>query len=45
MKLIEDKKKWTTTFCKRKKGLVKKGMELSLLCGLDIFILISDRKK
>ena len=31
------------TFCKRKKGLLKKSMELSMLCDLSIFIFIKDK--
>lgn len=32
------------TFLKRKKGLVKKAMELSILCGTEILLCIKDRK-
>ena len=31
--LIDDKVSRNVTFCKRKKGLIKKAMEMSLLCG------------
>ena len=33
------------TYCKRKKSLLKKAIELSILCSVDIYLLIHDRKK
>lgn len=39
---IEDEKFRKVTCCKRKKGLVKKAMELSMLCGNDILLIIRD---
>tara|TARA_B110000285_G_C14590674_1_gene366258 strand:+ start:156 stop:401 length:246 start_codon:yes stop_codon:yes gene_type:complete len=33
------------TVSKRKRGIVKKIIELSVMCGLDIFMVIFDREK
>ena len=33
------------TYSKRKRGLIKKTIELSILCGQDIFMVIFDREK
>ena len=33
------------TFCKRKKILIKKAMELSQLCSLDVYLCILDKEK
>jgi hypothetical protein len=43
IKRIADEKKRQTTFAKRKIGLIKKAMELSILCDCDVAVLVSDR--
>ena len=32
------------TYCKRKKGLLKKSIELSVLCDVTMFVFIHDRE-
>ena len=42
---IEDKVGRYVTFCKRKRGVIKKAMELSILCGQDVMLTIYDKEK
>ena len=42
---IENKVSKYVTYCKRKKGVIKKAMELSLLCGQDVMLTIYDKRK
>jgi hypothetical protein len=45
LKFIEDSVKRKVTVSKRRRGVIKKTIELSVLCGLDIFMVIFDREK
>ena len=40
---IQNAQQRKVCLCKRKKGLIKKAIELSLLCDLDVFTLIYDK--
>ena len=40
---ISDKNNRQNTFQKRKRGFLKKAIELSVLCGQDIFLVIFDK--
>ncbi|XP_062100361.1 floral homeotic protein AGAMOUS-like [Humulus lupulus] len=42
LELIPDEKSRKTTFIKRKKGIMKKAYEFSVLCDVDICLLVSD---
>ena len=44
-KFLEDQEKRDVTFSKRKRGVIKKMIELSRMCGQDIFMVIFDRSK
>jgi len=43
--LIQDQVLRNITYCRRKKGLLKKVMEMSLLCGQKIHLVIYDEIK
>ena len=45
LKQIENETNRYVTFCKRKRGLLKKAIELSRLCDQHIYIAIFDEKK
>lgn len=45
IKYMEDKNQRNITFSKRKRGLLKKVIELSSLCGQDILMFIYDKTK
>ena len=42
---IQDRNHRNVTFCKRKRGFLKKAIEMSVLCGQDMFIVLFDREK
>ncbi|CAM8984687.1 unnamed protein product [Rhodiola kirilowii] len=44
LKRIEDKKSRQVTFSKRRSGLMKKAMELSVLCDVDVALFIFSGK-
>ena len=43
MDLIQDPFKRNVTFCKRKKGVIVKALELSKLCGTEVALYILDK--
>jgi len=45
IKFMEDKNQRNITFSKRKRGLLKKVIELSSLCGQEILMYIYDKTK
>ena len=45
MESIKNERTRQVTYYKRKKGLLKKSMELSLLCGVKVFLTIVDKKE
>ena len=45
IKLVPNKNQRNVTYSKRKRGILKKAIELSILCGQDIFMVIFDKEK
>ena len=45
LKRIANDKSRQTTFCKRKRGLIKKAIELSMLCDQLIYMVVFDKTK
>ena len=44
-KFIANKMQRDVTYSKRKRGIIKKAIELSTMCGQDIFMIIFDKNK
>ena len=44
-KFIKDKQRRLVTFCRKKKELVKRAIELSKLCGQKIMLVVYDQQK
>ena len=44
-KFIDDQGRRDVTYAKRKRGIIKKMIELSTMCGQDIFMVIFDKEK
>ena len=44
-KFIDDQGRRDVTYAKRKRGIIKKMIELSTMCGQDIFLVIFDKEK
>lgn len=42
---MANKNQRNVTYSKRKRGILKKAIELSVLCGQDIFLVIFDKQK
>lgn len=42
---LKNKDQRNVTYSKRKRGIIKKAIELSVLCGQDIFMVIFDKEK
>lgn len=42
LKQIEDLNQLRVTYCKRKRGIIKKAVELSVLCNVNVCLLIQD---
>lgn len=42
---LEDSQKRQVTYCKRKRGLIKKAIELSKLCDVNVYFCVFDKEK
>ena len=39
---MDDGSQRNVTYCKRKKGIIKKAMEVSILCGQEVLVVLYD---
>lgn len=45
IKLVANKNQRNVTYSKRKRGILKKAIELSVLCAQDIYLVVFDKEK
>jgi len=45
IKLVENVSQRNVTYSKRKRGILKKAIELSILCAQDIYLVVFDKEK
>lgn len=43
--LIQDKVRRSVTYCKRKKGIIKKAIEIAAMCNQKVFLALFDQER